>query len=66
MKYIRIYQHGQLVAYQSEAGRIDIHDYDVTASGNFHRDHYANGWRFSTLREAKKELETKCRYRESS
>lgn len=58
MKYTRIYEGGELVAYECEKGRIDIHDYDVTASGNFHRDYYANGFRFSTLKEAKKELES--------
>ena len=58
MAYKRVYEDGVLVAYQSEKGRIDIYYYDVTASGAFHKDYFAHGWRFSTLKEAKKELES--------
>lgn len=58
MKYTRIYEtDGTLSAYECEKGRIDIYYYDVTPSGNFHKDYFANGWRFSTLKEAKRELE---------
>lgn len=57
MKYKRIYECGELAAYECEKGRIDVYYYDVTASGNFHKDYFANGFRFSTLREAKYELE---------
>lgn len=57
MKYTRVYEQGVLTAYESEKGRIDVYYYDVTANGNFHKDYYANGLRFSTLKAAKQELE---------
>lgn len=59
MKYKRIYdKHGNLEAYECEKGRIEVYYCEVTASGYVPKDYYANGWRFSTLREAKKELES--------
>lgn len=59
MKYTKIYEGGELAGYKSEKGTINIHYYDVTPSGNFHKDYIANGIRFSTLRAAKAELERK-------
>lgn len=59
MKYTRMYEGGELSGYKCEKGIITIHYYDVTPSGNFHKDYYANGIRFSTLREAKAEMERK-------
>lgn len=57
MKYKRVYEGAVLVGYMCEKGFIRIHYYDVTASGNWHRDYYANGIRFSSLKDAKAELE---------
>lgn len=57
MKYTRIYEGGEIAGYQCENGKIEIHYYDVTRSGNFHKGYIANGIRFSTLKEAKKEIE---------
>lgn len=57
MKYSRFYEGGELAGYQCEKGKIEIHYYDVTPSGNFHKDYIANGIRFNTLKEAKKEIE---------
>lgn len=57
MKYSRVYEGGELAGYKCEKGMITVYDYDVTAWGTFHRDYYANGKRFSTLRDAKKEIE---------
>lgn len=68
MKYTRIYENysygKELVAYECEKGRIDVHNYDVTASGTFHRDYIIKAFegtekasRFDTLKEAKAYLE---------
>ena len=64
MTYKRVYKNNELVAYESEAGKIELYYYDVTASGNFHKDYIVsvlkeNGkpCRFSTLKEAKEALE---------
>ena len=59
MKYIRVYEGNVLTGYQCEKGFIEIHYYDVTFSGNFHKDYYANGLRFSKLKDAKKEIESR-------
>lgn len=53
MKYRRIYADNNLVAYECEKGRIDVYDYDITPSGNWHRDYFVNGVRFSSLKKAK-------------
>ncbi len=64
MKYTRVYENNELVAYESEKGRIELNYYDVTASGYFHKDYIipalrkiGKPCRFSTLKEAKKALE---------
>lgn len=57
MKYARIYEGGELAKYECEKGTIEIHDFDVTPSGRFHRDYVVNGIRFSSLREAKAYME---------
>lgn len=57
MKYKRVYECGTLAAYECEKGRIEIYYFNVTMWGNFHKDYIVNGIRFSTLKEAKQELE---------
>lgn len=64
MTYKRIYENGELVSYESEAGKIELNYYDVTSSGYFHKDYIVPALRnagkpcrFSTLKEAKKALE---------
>lgn len=57
MKYERVYDGIILVGYKCEKGFIKIHYYDIMPSGHWHKDYYANGWRFSKLSDAKKELE---------
>lgn len=64
MTYKRVYENGELVAYESEAGTIELNYYDVTYGGYFHKDYIVptlkntgKPCRFSTLKEAKKALE---------
>lgn len=57
MKYKRVYDGTTLIGYISEKGFIEIHYFDITPSGNFHKDYYANGFRFSRLADAKAEIE---------
>lgn len=68
MKYKRIYEEfsygKELVAYECEEGRIDIHYYETTASGNLKKDYVIKAFegtgkasRFEALKEAKQALE---------
>ena len=57
MKYTKVYEGGELAGYECEKGKIEIYYYDVKPSGNFHKDYFANGFRFSTLKAAKAEIE---------
>ena len=68
MKYSRVYETSsrfyggktyeckELVGYKCEKGYIKVTGF-VTLSGNVVHEYYANGWRFSTLKDAKRELE---------
>lgn len=65
MKYTKVYMDSDLIAYESEAGRIELNYYDITPSGNWKKDYIIPALRstgkpsrFSTLKEAKKVLES--------
>ena len=65
MKYTRVYEIEKgwyndrkvLVGYRCEKGIIEVIS-DITISGNITHEYAANGWRFSSLKEAKNEIET--------
>lgn len=57
MKYQRIYDGSTLVGYRCDKGYIELHYYDITPSGQWHIDYITCGYRFSKLKDAKKELE---------
>lgn len=52
----KVYECKVLTGYKCDLGFIEVLA-DVTLSGDTTRDYVANGWRFSTLRAAKDELE---------
>lgn len=57
MKYTRIYEGGELAGYLCEKGYIEVIYGAISFYGNFQKDYKANGIRFHTLKEAKREIE---------
>lgn len=64
MKYKRIYLNDELIGYKCEKANIEIYWYDITPSGNWHKDYIVpelkkigKASRFETLKEAKQYIE---------